>query len=82
MDRPSNSQLRSWRFTKLIELLKFIAKTPSSKRGTPQRKVRWRRAEQLAVAKHNRASRRRAKTRITKTIQRRRLAKGRDIRNG
>jgi len=80
MDRPSNSQLRSWRFTKLIELLRFSAKTPSSKRGTPQRKVRWHRSEQLAIAKSNRASRRRAKTRITKAVQRRRLAKGRNIR--
>ena len=80
MDRPSPSKLQSWRLTKFAEIWKALTDAPEARRGTTQHKVRWLHAKQLGEAKRNRASRRRAKTRITKTIQRRRLAKGRNVR--
>jgi len=86
--RPSPSRLKLWRALKLRELWKALTESVAAtkgqprRQGTPQRRVRWRRAEQLAAAKATKTAKRRAATRATKKLQRVRRAKGQNRRTG
>jgi hypothetical protein len=88
MDRPSNAgrpapaHLKLWRTLKLNELWKALTAVPDAPRGTAQKKMRWRRAEQLAAEKLGRTRRNRAKKQMTKRMQRQRRLKGRNHRTG
>lgn len=82
--KPKGRALKFWRLVKLREIFRSDSAVaqPGKRTGTRQRKIRWGRADQKAAKRSNETARRRAKRAMTKVMQRRRKAKGRDVRHG
>ncbi len=80
--KKTDKSKRMWKARERWLRLRDWLSTPTSRQGTRQRKVRWGRRHQSAVSQSKRVTKDRVKRRMTRQLQRSRMAKGGNHRTG